>query len=300
MPPMKLPESSEKFTKYVIADSRRLIEIGLWDIGMSRLDSWLKQFCGPEETFFAACILDQLIFRTNQQFESSLHSIFRSNLNGMLEEHADDLTLTSMLSGTSDPKLRLVPVIRENDPPTKSGPLVLRKLQRLLKIRPKWMCWPWQVPHQVVEHGVHTIIFIDDMLGTGAQFEAFYEQWKFSENASAINYYYVPVVAHVQGIDRLSKSLSAVKIATAEVLEDAHGFFSEETWHTLSHGTITANTAQEWYVKFATSKGITPHANGTLGLGGLALSFAFSHSTPNNTLPILWYSRNGWQPLLER
>lgn len=297
---MRLPDNSDNFVDSVLSDSKRLIALGLWDIRTVSLDSWLNQFCGREEKFFAACILDQLIFRTSQQFESDLCSLFRGGLNRALCGDAHDLKLAMSLAGRSDPKLRLIPVICESDPPTKSGPLVLRRLQRLLKIQDRWMCWPWQVPEQVDKNGVDSIIFVDDILGTGSQFEDFYAHWEFSNITKKINYYYVPVVAHRKGIDKLSESLPSVQVITAEVLENIHSFFSEDTWQTLGKGNITAQEALDWYTKFATNKGIVPRKIGILGVGDLALNFSFNHATPNNSLPILWYSGNGWNPLLER
>lgn len=298
---LHLPENSEYFVESVKNDCRQLIERGLWEIRMARFDSWINQFCGPEEEFFSACLLDQLIFRTTQQFEAGLRSLFRSNLNGQLFQDQSDLELLKKISERKDPRIRIVPVICETDPPTKSGPLVLRRLQRILPIRDKWMCWPWQATEKISNGEVDFIVFVDDFLGSGTQFETFFKQWKFHTVSGDARYFYAPVVAHQDGLDHLSNNLPSVCVTPAETLNLSHGFFSDDVWDLLGQGNITAEEARVWYEQFAERKGLCK-PNMMLGYGNLALTFGFSHSTPNNSLPILWLEneKTGWKPLLER
>ena len=269
---------------------------------MPRFESWFRQFCGPEERFFAACLLDQVIFRTRQQFEAALRSLFRSNLYGSLYPGAHDLQLLEMVKGRTDPKLRVVPVICESDAPTKSGPLVLRRLQRILLLNSKWMCWPWQAVKAVEEGLVETILFVDDFLGSGGQFEEFFHQWCFDKRSdNGVSHFYAPVVAHQKGIDHLAKELPGVSVVSAETFGPSHDFFSAAVWERIGHnGCVTADDAKSWYLDFGGKRKCAPSRVPLLGYGELALTFGFSHSTPNNSLPILWYGSAEWQPLLER
>lgn len=283
------------------ANSSQLIERGFWEIPRPRFASWLRQFCGTEEQFFAACLLDQVIFRTRQQFEAALRSIFRSNLYGNLYPGAPDLQLMDILKSRRDPKVRLVPVICETDPPTKSGPLVLRRLQRILQLNPTWMCWPWRAAKEIKENDVEAIVFVDDFLGSGSQFEGFYRQWEFeAQQAASVKHFYAPVVAHQNGFEHLAKILPSVCAVSAEVLGSPHDFFSEKVWERIGHGCVTADDAKSWYMDFGAKRKCNPKSVSLLGCGDLALTFGFSHATPNNSLPILWYGSAEWQPLLER
>jgi hypothetical protein len=220
------------------------------------------------------------------------HTIFHG-------EH--DLRLTEALKFDVDPKIRLVPVICESDAPTKSGPLVLRRLQRILQLKAKWMCWPWQAKDAVDEHGVNTIIFVDDFLGSGDQFVKFFTQWEFANQlASGLTFIYAPVVAHQLGLENLSISLPTVHVECVEKLGTDQRFFNEHTWEQLSQGQISAAEARDWYLNFGERRGFKPKDVSLLGYGDLELVFGFSHSTPNNSLPILWHACANWQPLLER
>jgi hypothetical protein len=297
---LKLPSNAATFVGSVKADCKQLIELGLWDIKMARLESWTKQFYGEEEEFFAACLLDQIIFRTKQQFESGLRSLIRSNLNGKLFQGVPDLELMQRLSSKDDPHLRLVPVICETDPPTKSGPLVMRRLQRILQLNQEWMCWPWQATKYVESNGVNTIIFVDDFLGSGTQFVTFFKQWGFDKLHPEIRCFYAPVVAHQQGLGYLAGELPKVNVVPAEVLSESHNFFAEKVWARLGQGEISVEEARDWYLDFCTKRNLKPHKVGMLGYNDMALTFGFGHATPNNTLPILWNETANWQPLLER
>jgi len=44
---------------------------------MERLDGWYEGFTGNEQSYFASCLLDSLIYRTPAQFTASLMSLYR-------------------------------------------------------------------------------------------------------------------------------------------------------------------------------------------------------------------------------
>jgi len=278
-----------------------MIEIGLLDIKKTSALGWFNQFCNDEERFFASCVMDQVIFRTRQQFESGIRSLIRGNLNGHFSGMQDDLSLLHLLTSKTDPLVRIVPVICEKDPPTKSGPLVVRRLQRILKINNKWICWPWQIPKLIKDKKVNKVIFIDDFLGAGKQFCRFLEQWDLKEQTSGnVDYFYAPVVAHQRGLDHLAIESANTKVSYAELLNDNHNFFSKNNWQKLSNNRISHEEAKKWYQNFCAEKEIIPRTIGCLGFGEMGLTFGFSHSTPNNSLSILWCESPKWQPLLER
>lgn len=267
---------------------------------MPRFEGWYGQFCGVEEQFFAACLLNQLTLRTARQFESGLKCLFRGSVNGAVLPGCNDLELTARLAGRSDPRIRLVPVICDSDPPTKSGPLVLRRLQRILRVHSKWMVWPWTAVSLLKEGAVDHVLFVDDFLGSGKQFQRFIKQWGFLDCADKAAFTYAPVTAHQSGVQHLLNELPFIKVITTEQLNDASSFFSKGVWDELGQGSVPEIDAKSWYLDFAKRRHIEPKTTGPLGVGELALTFGFAHSTPNNALPILWYESPDWQPLLER
>jgi len=299
-----VPKGADNYSSRVISRIHQLSEAGLWDIPLPRLLGWLDGFHGQEQKYFAACLLDSLIYRTPGQFSASLVSLYRgacchASLPILPIKH--DLALVNLLRDRyKDPKIRLVPVICDSDPPSKSGPLVMRRLKKELGISEKWMIWPWQIKAAVSE-GVKLIILVDDMLGSGSQMEEFCKKENLKQEIGEAKVIYAPVVAHKNGIRHLRKIWPELTVVTAELLNDEHNFFSEKNWETFSSGTISPQTAKDYYInEILPLSGFRKGSVPELGFGDLGLCFGFSHSTPNNSLPILWYGNENWPSLLER
>jgi hypothetical protein len=300
MSKLSLPDWSETFVQAVVTDVTRLIGNQLWPVDSSAFKGWFGQFSSQEERFFAAALLHRLTLRTKRQFSASLQALYRGPLSHVVYPADDDLQLTRALCGNDDPKIRLVPVLRESDSPTKSGVVVLRRLQRLLRLNPKWIVWPWKASAMLKEGSIDRVIFVDDFLGSGDQFRDFFKEWKFPDMLGPDNMIYSPVVAHAKGVENLRTRFPQLIVTVIETLgEDAH-FFDDASWSHLSRGQISGADALAWYEKFAKTRRLSPKNAGTLGVGNLALTFGFEHSTPNNALPILWYSGSNWCALLDR
>lgn len=291
---MIVPENAAQFAQAVHERTKQLSALGILPIPAHRLEGWMAQFVTVEEKFFAGAVLKQLILRTDPQFDSSMASIFFGELNRTCFPDEHDGHLVSVLRARQECKICLVPVIRDDDPPTKSGPLVLRRVQKALGLNSAHFRWPWTVPEKA-----ETIVFIDDILGSGTQFNKFIGRWNFDSRPNS-RLIYAPAVAHDEGIKRVNGNSPNVQIITAENFTEDHGFFSDRSWQRISSGDIRAEHAKEWYLGFASRRGLTPGV-GVLGSGDLALTIGFEHGTPNNSLPLLWYGAGGaWTPLLER
>lgn len=301
----KVPNGADDYSSRVISRVKQLISAGLWDIPLERLLGWHAGFQGAEQTYFAACLLDSLIYRTPGQFSASLVSLYRGACcracsPTLRMEH--DLDLVNMLGNRwKEPLIRLVPVICDSDPPSKSGPLVMRHLKKELGVAEKWMIWPWQIA-DAVAGGVKIIILVDDMLGSGSQLEEFCEKEQLKSAIGDARIIYAPTVAHSKGVEHLGKIWPELAVVTSELLTDEHNFFSEQNWHTLSSGRISAADAKKFYLeKILPLSGFKKGSSiPAFGFGDLGLCFGFSHSTPNNSLPILWYANEKWSSLLER
>lgn len=296
---MEIPDCSPAFSASVFADCKKLIDAHIWPISSASYENWTRQFTGPQERFFAASLLCCLNMRSRKQFEAGLVSLFRGSVSRELFPNDHDLYLSDLLQRNGS-RVRLVPVICDDDPPTKSGPLVMRRLQRLLRCHASTMVWPWRAVELMDEGKVDTIVFVDDFLGGGTQFEKFFKRWKFDVKLSAAAMVYAPVTAHQRGLDHLAGLWPQLHVVCGERLDTSHGFFSDDVWARVGHDTVSAPDAATWYEGFANSRGIVPSSTGHLGVGSLALTYGFEHSTPNNSLPALWYKSNSWQPLLER
>lgn len=298
----KAPNGSDQFFQSVISRVHALVDVGIWDIERSSLNGWIDQFKSQEERYFSSCILDSLIYRSHEQFLACAKALFRGPLGTIFspEGASHDLELTQILQEYRDRGVRLVPVIRSNHPPTKSGPLVLRYIKRALSLNDDWMLWPWQVTSELETNPrIKTVIFVDDFLGSGTQFCDFLNAQKL-ELTKSISWIYAPVVAHESGISRVNKDYPDIQVTCIEQLTAAHSFFCPDRWKTLSAGAVTSDDALDFYESFIRLRGIDTRGSPPCGFGDLALCFGFKHSTPDNSLPILWVNDGNWIPLLER
>lgn len=300
----RLPEDGELYTRQIVSRCEDFAGTNIWSgIETLRLRRWLGNFTTPPEKYFAACVLDRLVYRSSEQTCSLIRQLFQRSLpdacrRRSLAAAAVD-NWTEALQGHADIGVRVVPVIRDNDPPTKSGPLVARLFRRHLRLNERWMIWPWQVRRNR-ERGVRTFLFADDFLGTGHQFRKFARRVQLREalrNAEAI---YVPLMAHQRGLDRLREKLPWLQCSSVEVLDYSYDVFSDSHEYFADDHTNRPHAAREYYVDLMMRKGWADRRLDVFGYGGLSLVVAFEHATPNATLPVLWTHRASFVPLFDR
>jgi hypothetical protein len=304
--PFALPKNGELFTDTIIRRSEDLIESGIWEgFEKVKLDTWLLNFTNTTEKYFAACILDAFIYRSERQTIALMKQILQRSI-------PDCLRLSNPVQGPSsnwfeqlvengnekDPKIRIVPVIRDSDPPTKSGPLVARLYKRKMNINDKWMIWPWQIS-DAVKAGIQTFLFIDDFLGTGRQFYNFSNRFNLTAELSKSFAIYAPLVAHDKGVRFLRDKTPFIKVCSAESLDNTHSLFHQKSkW--FNDGSNSPASALTYYKGILINNRLTYSKNRSQGFGKLCIAYSFQHAIPNNCISILWNKSNSWKPLLGR
>lgn len=301
-----VPPHGPSYPTVVLSRSLDLIERGIW-AGMKavRLRRWMKNFVSDEDRYLAACILDALIYRSDEQTTALVKHLFQRSLADLVRidscplGYIDDWL--NRLRGDADPKIRLVAAVKQTDPLHKSAHIVSRLMKRQLAIRPNWVAKPWEIAGHLAR-GTQVLVFVDDFLGTGQQFEELIEQenlkWLFGKTYVI----YAPFVAHESGIAYLKHNsrYPSLKIAASEVLDSRHQVFDEGA-QIFEDGTNSAELAKVHYFDLISRVGITLSGNDRLGFGGLGLSYCFEHAVPDNNLPLLWHQGNpDWVPLFDR
>lgn len=283
----------------VVHDSRSLIEARIWDsISMEQLESWLRNFESDEERLLSGLMLESLIFRSSAQTKALLYNAIESVLPNIVidnpwavienESYLDVLTSRNELKH----QIRLVPVIRDSDPPTKSGPLVARLYRRHVNVSDKFMIWPWQIKESY-EKKVSLFVFIDDVVGTGEQFSEFLRQYKLDQYADAI-FVYVPLLACHKGIENIQREFPFLRVGAVETIGNEYCFLNRPKVKDISD-------IEELYLKVEARK-VNKRLLKKMSLGykQLGLTFSFSHSTPNSSLPLYWYQDDKFTPLVRR
>ena len=300
-----VPPDGESYVSNIIDRCYDLIDTAVWQgIDKARLNAWLANFSDSmEERYFACVVLDALIYRSHDQTLSLLVQLFQRVLPDLHRKAWPGVTgindwIVALQNPNVDCGTRLVPVIRDDDPPTKSGPLVARLLKRHLRLREDWMIWPWQVS-DALKQGVSMFVFIDDFLGTGWQFRGFLDRMRLNEHLKQARFLYAPLVAHTKGLAALSKEAPEIKCSAVEILEEHHGLFSKDGYF-FRDGVNSPKSAREFYLQLLHRHGLTRLGKKAFGYGRLGVACAFEHAAPNASLPLLWLDANGWTPLFDR
>jgi len=145
---------------------------------------------------------------------------------------------------------------------------------------------------------VKSIVFFDDMIGSGNQAIKFAR--KHFQNIN-IDRYYVTLLAFQEGYDKLLKENCFKEVITQKCLSDEYRCFSPN-----SEIFSDADT-RERIRKMCEKHGCRLYPKHPLGYDNSQALIVFSHSTPNNTLPIIWASPENekkpgilWDPVWKR
>jgi hypothetical protein len=289
----------ERFCEKVFDRSRALIATRAWSgMDSGRLNNWINAHRDQNEPLLAAALLDNLIYRSKPQFSALLENlVLNVRLPGGARPH--DADFVESLSRRTDPRVRIAPVIAPDQPPTKSGPYVLRLLQRQFRIRDEWLIWPDQIVD--VPDGTRQIFLLDDFTGTGDQFTSFWRKQHLNEvmdRRPDLEFVLLAAAIHETGLIEIRRAIPRLTVMYSERLGLQHHFCAGTVLDQYREPEVK-KVIVESLGKVCGALGIGG-ARGHLGYGDLALCYAFEHATPNNTLPIYWQESDRWPALLSR
>jgi hypothetical protein len=272
---------------------------------LPRFRRWIANFRSDEEKYFAACVLDALMYRSKDQTLALIKQMLQRTLPDLMRLDPpgvptpnDWYAALSTPAGVADPGVRLVTAVTQTDPPTKSAHHVGRLLKRHFRVSEEWIIKAWEISDHFAR-GVRSFIFIDDFLGTGDQFEKFYNAEAIASHAG-IYAAYVPLVAHMTGVSYIKRRLPQIRVASVESLTEAHALFSPSSKY-FEDGVNGPETARNFYYALLKDRGINLTGPDRGGFGGLELAYVFEHAAPDNCLPILWWRHSPqWIPLFDR
>jgi len=305
--PFRVPEDGQTYIAKINERCADLIFHGVWDgITQIKLDKWLANFDTEQELYFAACLLDFLIYRSEPQTLAMIEQLFTRVLPDLNVKYPMPITtiddwITQLRRTTPDyePGVRFVAVVKHGDHPGKSGDIIARDFKRYFSINQKLLIDATQVLECHI-NGVNCFIFIDDFLGTGTQFtEAIYAQ-KIQDILPDIYAAYTPLTAHIAGIQTIKTEFPSIRVSPVETLTEAYSVFNDAC-HCFVDGENNAASAKKFYCDLLQRKGIDEKGADRLGYGGLELAYVFKHAVPDNCLPLFWwYANPQFNPLFDR
>ena len=299
---IRLPKDALIYTRSVFDRSRDLIAYNIWSgLQPHRLDAWINNFVAPEERYLAAKILDALIYRPKPQTIALLQHLFQRTIPDLQRSRKISpflLNIYPNMTKSVEPHVRIVPVLIPGQPAIKSGAIVGRYLRRSLGFRLDWFLDISQIQDTLDQGNV--VIFIDDFLGTGNQFIEFVADAQLQSFLDTGMCVYTPLVAHVDGIQRLKKKFTTLCVVAAEVLDETHALFGKRGGEIFDE-VNSVEVVRDFYYSFLKSRAIDANAHERRGFGYFELVYAFEDAVPDNSLPILWWPHfDNWHPLFPR
>lgn len=288
------PEYALKAKQY----AKLQIDQRIWDsISSNDLDNWLGNFKETEEQLLSAILLESLIPRSEAQTASILTSALRCSLPNAKYKNPVEIfegadCLKELTSKSVTDSIRIVPVIRDLDPPTKSGPSIARMYKRQLGVNENYMIWPWLIKDHVTK-GVNSFVFIDDVLASGQQASEFFAAYEL-DKYPGVHFSYIPLLAHDEGLRKIKVEHPHINVSPVEKVGQESSLFKSDRFSQIVD-------LEDLYLKVAKK-----HINRRLfkqmptGYGSLALTFSYHHATPNASLPLYWYESESFYPLVRR
>lgn len=301
---LHIPKDRQGFYDDVIHRFRQLLHKGIISgIDPIRLNNWLANFVTDEDKYLAAHLLSGLTYRSDAMVKSSFHHLVHCELPQVLRARGglafDDLESfdLALSDGDENSPIRFVAVDGTFEKtPGKSGAVVIRDFKRHLNVAKALLCRPERLA-ELPAH-VKALIFIDDLVGTGQQFEKFAAHYKLADHAKQRTIVYCPLMGFKAGLTKLAKALPWLEMHPVETLDESHQFFRACSTDSVLWNADKVNKVQEVreHVADLCKRNSIPDRTRHC----LDLVVAFEHAVPNNSVSMLSIKSTQWQPLFDR
>lgn len=299
-----IPEHHEIHYDNVREIAESLIKLRYWDgVELSNLNNWLSNFKSDEEKYLSAGILLSLIYRNEKSISSFASNIIQIKIPNILFK--SDIYKINSLDDWHDKLTKgdtTLPIrfstIDDDTIPGKSGDALYRSIQR--KFFHKNLGIKCRNLDDTINNFPHVkaIFLLDDMLGTGEQFEEFVSTHKL--DTKRVQFYYFPLAGIESSTIRLNEKYKNIKIIPVEILTNAQSLFSSEN-NAFRTNTPppTEELLKQFYLDICRTRKIKTKMK--VGYGDFALTYLFKDSTPNNNIAMLWYDEKSvWTKLTGR
>ena len=144
--------------------------------------------------------------------------------------------------------------------------------------------------------GIDRIVLLDDFCGSGKQATTFHNQFvkyiKDKDPNIVISYY--ALFAIEDGLKKVQE-LSFNQAEAVFVLDESYKCFSDVSRFFIDDDVDLKEPCKEMSERYGKKISSNP-----LGYKDCQMLIGFHHNTPNNTLPIFWQEKNGWNPIFKR
>lgn len=267
-------------------------------LAVERIKRWVKQFQSPAEKTLAWLILRNMIFRTDEQFMSSMRQALKQATNHFVEQQGSqgDVAWGDALRGSTGLTFYCGPPslpLRGFTPPGKSGDLVARLVNQRYRIE------KLAASDITVLQSHERFIVVDDGSYTGVQLCDFLTAWgiDLSHGRVAI----AVSMAHKTACKALKEQFPTVPMFYGELLTPEMCFASLcQKWVDAGQWRYAGTSPLDLYVEVHTRNQNFEKGNCAGGFADIGALVAFEHGVPDDSIQLLWDTSPTWEPLVDR
>lgn len=256
----------------------------------SNLETWLDNFKKRQEQEFALELLSNFTYYNHNEIKSLCRSGYELLKNKIkLDFIKNNISISDMDDAIKE-NCYFVGTWGEHV--IKSGPHLLLPFAKVNKLA-KYNIFKTSITK--IPKTAQYVIFFDDMIGSGRQATAYWENEVVKAKSKFPNtkFYYLVLVTTLDGIKLISKKTD-MEIIPVITLNDKHKAFSKNSIY------FPDSNKREKIKQMCLHYGKICHPEAPLGFGDGQLLVGFSHNIPDNTLPIIWSTENEWNGIFPR
>lgn len=297
--------------QFVLTKCDYFVEVQIWPL-LDRLNPsrWLENF-EENEKRHAVQLLNTFMFFCEPLVNEMLKAAFQG-LSAYVVRRDEPLLNALTSWATFVDSVIITHVTGEVPSPTDSGYAFARKARQVLQIPEERILGPDKVLEILLLGVPRPIVFVDDFVGSGSQF---IQTWRrlinvagrgrtsFERIAPLIRgakFFYCPLICTEIGYQRIRDMCPEVVLHPAHMLSSRSSALDADS---IIWPENLKPTAVE-FLRKASSRGGIPDTNGGVndwrGFNKLGLALAIGDSVPDATMPIFYWEKNGWKPLIRR
>jgi hypothetical protein len=293
----------------IIEKCNYFVNVQLWPLRDTLdVDGWLANF-RDDEVEHVTHLLDFFMYYSERMIDALLLSSFQ-NLSQTLRSIPPNGGVHNQWRVFFDTVL-ITYVTGEQPNVTDSGLTFARKARQILDIPEERIVSPERAVAELLRVP-RPIVLLDDFVGSGSQcISTWHRQYPAFAGATRsladiakvarTNLYYCPVLCTSMGLRNIRRSCPGLSVRPAHVIDRRYNVLSS----TSSAWPATLRPNAREILKRASKRAGIPDTNGRAvddwqGFRRLGLALAFHNSVPDATLPLFYWERNGWTPLVKR
>lgn len=287
---------------FVLEKCGYFANVGLWP-WKQELDPelWLENFQAAEKEL-AVHLLNSFMYYAEPLVDAIFGAALQS-LSKSLIRLGDPLLTSQMTWRTFVDGAIITYVTGETPNPTDSGLMFARKARQRLEFREEQIMDPDAALVELLERGPRPVVFVDDFVGSGRQFLATWSRqvavgslsvsFERLSRERGFTFYYCPALCTEYGMNQLRIHTPDVFVNPGHLIPSKYSAIAPDS---VIWPADRRDDGREFLRRTSARAGIVAWE----GFRRLGLALAFQHSVPDATLPIFYWDKNGWHPLIRR